>query len=238
MVISVIAILVSLLLPALAAAKAKAQSAQCKSNLRQIAIAQALYVTDFGAYPFSEWEEWFVLLSPYGGRVGPDYSFQDTPHTPQLWCPSARYGGPETQHQFWDYGYNGFGFAPLLMWDQALMGLDDNWSPDDASSKPVKEADVLNPCNMIAFSDSAAKFSGERKLTLGLPWIGTAGHFQMPGIPNGTELAYQRHASKFNTAFTDGHIASLKVDTLFFSTEDQDRRRWFRDDQPHREWIE
>ena len=58
------------------------------------------------------------------------------------------------------------------------------------------------------------------------------------GIPNGTEFAYQRHARKFNTAFADAHFESLKVDRLFFSTEDQDRRRWFRDDEPHREWIE
>ena len=91
---------------------------------------------------------------------------------------------------------------------------------------------------MIAFSDSAAKFPGEKKLTLGLPWIGTAGEFQMPGIPNGTDLAYQSHAKKLNTAFADAHVESLNLDKLFFSTEDQDRRRWFRDDQPHREWIE
>ena len=60
----------------------------------------------------------------------------------------------------------------------------------------------------------------------------------MPGIPNGTDLAYQSHAKKLNTAFADAHVESLNLDKLFFSTEDQDRRRWFRDDQPHREWIE
>jgi prepilin-type N-terminal cleavage/methylation domain-containing protein/prepilin-type processing-associated H-X9-DG protein len=232
-VISVVAILASLLLPSLAAAKAKAQSAQCKSNLRQIAMAQALYVTDLGAYPFSD-GDWFSLLGPYGGEVGPDFYYQDKP---LLWCPSARYGGPETQHQLWDYGYNASGFTPQLMGQQALMGLADNWSPDDPSNKPVREVDVLNPCNMIAFSDSAAKFPAEKRLTLGFASIGTVGR-TAPGIPNGTALAYQRHVKKFNTAFADSHVGALKVDTLFFSTEDQDRRRWFRDDQPHREWIE
>lgn len=234
MVISIIAVLASLLLPALAAAKAKAQSARCKSNLRQIATAQSLYLTDFGAYPFSD-GDWFSLLRPYGveiNRPNPDGNgfSRETPLVGS--CPTARYGGPETQHQFFDYGYNAWGFEPH--W----MGLDDNWSPDDPTNKPVKEEDVLNPGNMIAFSDSAAKFSGENKLTLGLPWIGTAGKFQRPGIPNGTALGYQRHARKLNTACADTHVESLKIDTLFFSTEDQDRRRWFRDDQPHREWIE
>jgi type II secretory pathway pseudopilin PulG len=173
--VEMLAILASLLLPALSAAKAKAQSAHCKSNLRQIAIGQSLYVTDFGAYPFSD-GDWFSLLRPYSAQIGPDFDYQDTPH---LWCPSARYGGPETQHQFFDYGYNAWGLE--LHW----MGLDDNWSLDDPTNKPVREADVVKPANMIAFSDSAAKFLGEKRLTLGLSWIGTAGKFEVPGIPNG-----------------------------------------------------
>src|SRR4051812_12776972 len=67
-VIAIIAILGSVLLPGFAAAKAKAQSSRCKSNLRQIAIAQSFYVTDFGAYPFSD-GDWFRLLSPYGVEI-------------------------------------------------------------------------------------------------------------------------------------------------------------------------
>ena len=46
-VISVIAILVSLLLPALKIAREKARSASCNSNLKQVGIAQFLYQNDF-----------------------------------------------------------------------------------------------------------------------------------------------------------------------------------------------
>jgi prepilin-type N-terminal cleavage/methylation domain-containing protein/prepilin-type processing-associated H-X9-DG protein len=226
-VISIIAILASLLVSGLAAAKGKAQSARCKSNLRQIAIAQSVYVTDFAAYPFTEWDAWSDLLRPYGVQIGPDWYYQNTQG---LWCPSARYGGPETQHQFWDYGFN-WGFEP------GVMGLGDNYSPE-VGNRAVTEADILNPGNMIAFSDSAAKFSGEKRLDLGKPWIGSALNTAGTEVPNGTVLAYKRHARKLNTAFVDAHVESLQVDALFFSTEDQDRRRWFRDDQPHREWIQ
>jgi prepilin-type N-terminal cleavage/methylation domain-containing protein len=53
-VIGIIAILASLLLPALSQAKSKAASAVCKGNLRQWGLAMRLYTDDFGVYvPFA-----------------------------------------------------------------------------------------------------------------------------------------------------------------------------------------
>ncbi|HXP62356.1 MAG TPA: prepilin-type N-terminal cleavage/methylation domain-containing protein, partial [Dongiaceae bacterium] len=48
-VIAIIAILAAMLLPALARAKTKAQSAQCVSNLRQLLISWSMYSNDFNS---------------------------------------------------------------------------------------------------------------------------------------------------------------------------------------------
>lgn len=64
-VISIIALLISILLPALGAARRVAQSSQCMSNLRQIGLAVAMYATNSG--------DWLPPLAgndshPYGDR--------------------------------------------------------------------------------------------------------------------------------------------------------------------------
>jgi prepilin-type N-terminal cleavage/methylation domain-containing protein len=52
-VIALIATLASLLLPALQHAKAKAVSARCQTNVRQIGVALALYTSDWSAFPLA-----------------------------------------------------------------------------------------------------------------------------------------------------------------------------------------
>lgn len=50
-VISIIALLISILLPALQKARETARQIQCLTNFRQIGTAMAVYVNDYGRYP-------------------------------------------------------------------------------------------------------------------------------------------------------------------------------------------
>src|SRR2546423_668517 len=95
-VIAIIAILASLLLPALGRSKAEAKSAGCKSNLRQITLATILYSDDHGekvlpvlgpGQPY-----WFHAIAPYMGDQryarDPQAAYEGAMKT--LVCPSTR----------------------------------------------------------------------------------------------------------------------------------------------------
>jgi prepilin-type N-terminal cleavage/methylation domain-containing protein len=83
-VIAIIAILASMLLPALSSAKQRAHVAKCLSNLRQIGIAFKLYVDDSkNRFPFDNVNNFAAngdLEFAYGGK---DQT------VPGLWVPAA-----------------------------------------------------------------------------------------------------------------------------------------------------
>ncbi len=79
-VISIIALLIGILLPALGAARRVAQNVSCLSNIRQIGIGTMLYAEDFDGYlPYVQYEShpvytgnlnWLRAVGPYIGADG------------------------------------------------------------------------------------------------------------------------------------------------------------------------
>lgn len=108
-VISIIALLIGILLPALGAARATARSVACLSNVRQMGIAVAIYNNDhdqfyppsnnFGATGY----DWFRLVTsliesePLQPFTGPGaIGNEDVVFSPALRCPEA--GVPTDEH--------------------------------------------------------------------------------------------------------------------------------------------
>ncbi|HUB87366.1 MAG TPA: DUF1559 domain-containing protein [Verrucomicrobiae bacterium] len=101
-VIAIIAILAALLLPALAAAKQKAWTAQCQSNLHQIGLGMKLYCDDSkGLYPESGGTiAWNQKDATTGNYSWMQQIFRYVGNTNVYICPSEQLLNPAEQSQF------------------------------------------------------------------------------------------------------------------------------------------
>jgi prepilin-type N-terminal cleavage/methylation domain-containing protein/prepilin-type processing-associated H-X9-DG protein len=239
-VVAIIAILASILLPALSRAKGSAHSAKCRSNLRQIGIANALYIGDEGGYPLGQnLSYWFKALDRYG--AGADYDRDHnrlTMRPKDLGCPTAKFPDRTTPNSgVWkmDYGFNYDGLEHSL---NAYLGLGAYRRAMDTNFYQVREEMIAVPSDMFAYSDAFWRYSFSKKVLDAGYGPGSNGAFGgTDGVwgTNGTQLAYMRHNGSLNMNLCDGHVEAIKVNRLYFTKNPADRRRWFRDHDPHLE---
>ncbi len=228
-VIAIIAILASLLLPALGRTKSRAQGIVCVGRLRQLGLAAQLYVNDYSYYPgsFSEEGLWSRALALYADEhrftplnLGWDANAITNADT-IFRCPRRREGSVTL-------GYNVGNFGLQARWNftQPNLGL----------AGPVAETDVIVPSEMIAFGDAAVGDGKSVMLVTG----GTACElwgFGPISDPNGLGFrsVAKIHQGRLNVTFCDGHVETLPIKRLFFDMSENARRRWNRDHEVHRE---
>ncbi|MBI3418269.1 MAG: DUF1559 domain-containing protein [Verrucomicrobia bacterium] len=232
-VIAIIAIIASLLLPALARSKATAKTAACKNNLRQLGLALNLYVHDFAFYPphivgqqsadtFKERVQfvWADLLLPFAASNRNVY-FCPANSPIFKWTNSP----VDVLTNGFSYGYNESGGGVLTGYTRSL-GL--GWGQNiDDHFVAMRESAVLNPSDMIALGDTTSDFYWDIGLTpqFSFPriWPGV----RHPGVADTT-------SGGANITFCDGHVEYLKQKALVDENETM-RRRWNNDHEPHKE---
>ena len=251
-VIAIIALLASLLLPALSRAKTSASSAKCKSNLRQIGIGLQMYVDELGYYPHllrgQRWAYWAQAINaqlnqPTIPVEGWDRSYGSPVGV--FLCPSDKRKQKNWFGHGGSYAYNMVGIANGLTgtWiGIALGGLGVETGPT-GFARPTRESDIASPSEMLALGDGygGATNPETQKWDVYESWghlIREAAFTDGPSRnvtpqPNG----WKRHAGRLNMVFCDGHVEASKVQTLFYTKQDADMRMWNSDHEPHRDRL-
>jgi prepilin-type processing-associated H-X9-DG protein len=235
-VIAILAILASLLLPALSSARRRARSTACLGNLRQLGVALSLYVQSDHAFPLATEGDglgaWQRGLRPYASDL-------------VLHCPQQKRASTDFLQLFPDstpdilphYGYNFIGAVqrnpPKL---NLGLGGDFVWEGGRAGHyEPAPEQRVVAPASMIALGDSAAfvrpPSTGSNSVSPADP-LYVAFPYVFPDW--GYAGVGDWHDGNANLLFCDGHTEFAKQ-AAWMSLSPQRRQLWNNDDLPHPE---
>ena len=252
-VVAIIALLISILLPALSEAKKRAQETMCASNIRQMGLGLRHYLDDNnGFYPGDHLEVPSGSLIAWAPRIR---KYMDSA-VDVFWCPSTdvgvrwqkRQGGrrsphsrflgyepgeaPMTGSEFFSYGYNGWGVRVFtsLRRRQQHLGLGGHvggslLEPRDGNIE-IQESKIKRPEEMIAIADTFMNANWDTWLT------------PEPGYPESNPS--RRHRGGTEVLFTDGHAVNMHYEELMglrnvgsLNRSDVAMRRWNNDFDPH-----
>lgn len=203
-VIAIIAILASMLLPALNQAREKAKSVSCISNLKQWGLATATYIQDYDDImcPALKDAYWYDYLARYIGR-------QSNSHTVPLlankFSPNAMHMCP-TKSVTWGSRLDGKGYTDYVVnIDVAPYWSGTDWVvPDHVLGKV---SSLKNPTKTLFLAD------GFWNKTTIYCLLDTRIMVPEPLSDSHSRVSY-RHSKSTNALFMDGHTKNLRMPAM------------------------
>jgi len=205
-VIAIIAILASMLLPALQQARNKAYTASCQSNLKQIGTGAFMYLQDnretYNTNVMSSGKYWGDHILDY---CGGDLAIMkcpvddDTPtirpgtNPPRMWRNTHYEGAPSNQE--YCYGLN-------------------NWSHDPTYGPGGRSAAVVKRASAVIYVADSTGASPDI-----MAGGGSTG-WSIAEVRGQVDHARHRASERFNALFCDGHVEFLQINSTYVNSPD------------------
>jgi prepilin-type processing-associated H-X9-DG protein len=244
-VISTIALLLALLMPALAAARSQAHGLVCRSNLRQLVLAGVGYATEHdgfyvpGAQDMLEGagrRRWHgfrdTLAEPFDASKGPLAGFLADGRVKE--CPIhvdfVRSGdwNANFEQGCGGYGYN-MAYLGSRLWDAGLCGT----QAAQAYARTTGVNEVAHPGQTLMFADTAMANSGASLIEYSFaePPFAVLGGQVMTEFRMSPSIHF-RHGDTANVGWADGHVgpqsmAELDVTNVYGVGAPTVRLGWF-----------
>jgi prepilin-type N-terminal cleavage/methylation domain-containing protein/prepilin-type processing-associated H-X9-DG protein len=232
-VISIIALLMGLLLPALGSARESGRSAVCLSNLRQLALADSAYAEDSSGFYVPAAEDFFIGFGGtkrwHGERNAPGNAADPEDNTfDPVRGPLADYLGTTGEVRFcptfdgaidhraaetsFEAGAGGYGYNSAY-----IGGRSDLYGTSEAGANhTARTDDPANPTATVMFTDAAFfKFNAGQSQLIEYSFAETPFVQQFPGPPSALRPApsiHFRHQSRTHAVWVDAHVSSESMD--------------------------
>jgi len=234
-VIAIIAILAALLLPALARAKAKAQTVRCCSNMKNWGYATVMYMGDFeDKLPFFGDDNgnyaqdfWHMKLAPYVARrvqSGITFGYTEVYTNDLRKCPGGSVTAPPFYTGTWDPTASGIGGwncwigANFGLYADPLTGPLYYWILNGTKNAPLRSSRVRKPADAMIFMDTITHYvysPRQWKFARDADHDGAAD--SMSSYPD-TPYNYGRptvHNEGSNVTLLDGHVERVPFKRLW-----------------------